>query len=80
MYEHDVRHEHYKTRHLTHHCKRLLHKDTDGPWLFRRFDTSKKMVRYTFALGYRYLVGDDGQTLVHLHGISIDNFAGEAQG
>lgn len=47
----------------------------DSPWLLGHRDVTKKVMRDATLLSGSDLVGENGQAIVQLHGIGIDNLA-----
>jgi hypothetical protein len=55
--------------------QRSLDKLPDSPSFLVETDAAQEMVPDAFHLIFGNLVGDDGETLIELHSISIDNLA-----
>lgn len=53
----------------------LVNKGLDGPGFLSQGDLAEQVMGNTLPLMIRQLVGDDGQALVDLHGVAIDDLA-----
>ena len=59
-------------------CRR--DKSADSPGWLAQGDTAKEVVWDSFAFIFQNFVRDNGQTIIKLHGITIDDLAIESSG